>query len=166
MSVTERTARRNVGRQSPVALTAKATLVDQLARRVYCRLAPSSVHGVGVVAIRDIPVGAQPFQSPFRRPYPIVALGRDDVERLHPAVQRLVHDFFLPERDGEQFAAIDPNVVDMSFYLNCPSDPRDANVYTVKCADGCGYDDIVTSRVIRAGEELLLDYRLALQCLN
>jgi len=33
--------------------------------KVYCRLAPSSVHGVGIFAIKDIPKGINPFADSY-----------------------------------------------------------------------------------------------------
>lgn len=132
-------------------------LLEQLAQRTYCRLAPSTKHGVGVFAVRDIPAGVQPFRSPFRRPFTIVKLSPAQVAPLPPTSQSLVKDFFMTDSAGNHWAT-DPSVIDISFYLNDSKSADACNMRCVPCDDGCGYDDLETTRDIRAGEELFLSY--------
>lgn len=42
----------------------KAALLQNLAHHTYVKLAPSSLHGVGVFAVVDIPPGIDPFNAP------------------------------------------------------------------------------------------------------
>jgi hypothetical protein len=103
----------------------KQALLEQLSQHTYCRLARSSIHGVGVVAVRDIPAGTHPFRSSFRRPFPIVDLTTDEVAQLPEHSRSLVRDFFLPDSDGI-FSVTDPSVMDISFFLNDGKTPRRA----------------------------------------
>lgn len=136
----------------------KRWLLDQLQNHTYCRLARSATHGVGVIAIRDIPIGTHPFRSPFRRPYTIVDLTADEVAQLPESSRKLVYDFFLPNSAASIYSIIDPSVIDISFFLNDSKSLEQSNICCCECTDGCGYDDFIATRDIKAGEELLLNY--------
>ena len=43
----------------------KETLILRRLERVYCKLAPSPIHGVGIFAIKDIPKGTNPFVDSY-----------------------------------------------------------------------------------------------------
>lgn len=137
-------------------------MLKHLRDNVYCRLAPSTVHSVGVFALRDIPQGTDPFQR-FEPAVPVRA-DLSDLQMKRAGVSAevvgLVHDFFLRNNDRRRsYPVCDPNQIDMSFYLN-HGGPQHANMHFAKCTDHdqCAYDHLVASRYIRAGEELLLDY--------
>jgi len=53
---------------------------------VYARIGPSSIHGVGVIAIRDIPAGTVVFRGESER---IVWVSRTRVRRLPKAIRDL-----------------------------------------------------------------------------
>lgn len=138
-------------------------MLRHLREKVYCRLAPSSVHGVGVFAVRSIPAGTDPFQLFM----PSSDLQRCDLsdaqlrrEGVGEPVVALVHDFFVPNGDRRRsYPVCDPNQLNISFYLNHGGRWR-ANMKFAECAEHehCAYDHVVASRDIGAGEELLLDY--------
>ena len=131
------------------------------------RLAPTS-HGVGVVAIRDIPEGTDPF--PRAPNVPTVRVGEEDLARLDPAVQNLVRDFFLSGNRVYDFTSDEASAledteyaipvtglagIDASFYVNHSAEHPNL----VAVHDGNTFlNTFRTTRAVRAGEELLFDY--------
>jgi SET domain-containing protein len=141
-------------------------LLEHLTNKVYCRIAPSPLHGVGVFAVKLIPAGVDPFEtfdesSARRRPEPVfVTLSGDDVRALPKQVGRILTDFYAVEADGGRDVPLaGPNGLNLSYYCNrCSNGPP--NVTTVGAGVSTdGTSRIVTKRTIRPGEELLLDYR-------
>jgi SET domain-containing protein len=136
-------------------------MLKHLKNKVYCRIAPSPLHGVGVFAVRRIPKGADPFE-PFvkaQRPSAFATLTEADVRALPRGVSRIVRDFYAVDREGFHSIPIEgPNALNISFYVN--ESASGANVTTVGTgASQDGTARIVAARAIRPGEELLLDYR-------
>ena len=113
---------------------------------VYARIGLSRIHGVGVLAIRDIPKGIDPFLGDSDH---VVWVRRDMVRRLPPALRRLYTDFamFWGERLGVPRTL---NMLSVGWYLNHSDHP---NVEADE--DGRFY----SLRRIRRGEELTADYR-------
>jgi len=117
---------------------------------VWCRLAVTR-HGVGVVAIRNIPKGTDPFKNcdPFGD---VLELPEKELEGS-PApeeAKQLVRDFCALQ-DGTYFVpdyGID--AIDKSYFLNHSSKP---NMRILDSGEG-----FVTVRAIRKGEELTADY--------
>lgn len=145
-------------------------MLKHLQENVYCRLAPSSVHGIGVFAMRDIPQGVDPFRRFDDANDIISARVSDDAmqtARVPQPVKGLIHEFFFAENDHYDsrskkavrvYPITDPNSMNISFYCNHSS--KNANVFMGECANhaNCSFDHIYTSRPIKAGEELFLDY--------
>ncbi len=117
---------------------------------VWCRLAVTK-HGVGVVAIRPIPKGIDPFKNcdPFGDVMKLSAQELDASDAPKEAKQ-LVRDFCALQ-DGVYFV---PNfgidAIDKSYFLNHSSKPN-----MVTKDDG---EEFVTARRIKKGEELTADY--------
>ena len=64
--------------------------LDQLLNStVYCTLAPSPIHGVGVFAIRDIPRGQKLNCQEIARPQ-ILRILPQELERLRPEIKKLI----------------------------------------------------------------------------
>lgn len=138
-------------------------MLRHLRENVYCHLAPSSVHGVGVFAVRDIPKGTEPFKKYKYRPGEEYCTNVSDrTMRKHAVPEEvvgLVHQFFLNNGDRYRtYPVTDLNRIDISYYLN--HDEERANTQMSQCANhaNCQYDHLVTLRDILAGEELFLDY--------
>ena len=118
---------------------------------VYTRLAPTT-HGVGVVAIRPIPAGFDPFANcdPFGD---VIEIPEAELESANAPEEAkdLVRDFCALQ-DGVYFVpdyGID--AIDKSYFLNHSDAP---NLTTHD--DG---ETFIASRDIAAGEELTADYR-------
>mgnify|MGYP001615623930 FL=1 len=64
--------------------------LDQLLNQsVFCTLAPSPVHGVGVFAIRDIPKGQKMSCQELSRPQ-ILRMLPKELEKLRPEIKKLI----------------------------------------------------------------------------
>jgi hypothetical protein len=113
---------------------------------VYARIGLSRVHGVGVIAIRDIPVGTWVFQGEDER---VVWVSRAYVRRLRPAIRRLYEDFAMlwGKRLGVPRTL---NMLSVGWYLNHSETPN------VEADDDGRFHAL---RKIRKGEELTADYR-------
>lgn len=117
---------------------------------VWCRLAVTP-HGVGVVAIRPIPKGIDPFANcdPFGdvMELPAAELDASDAPR---EAKRLVRDFCALQ-DGVYFVPdFGIDAIDKSYFLNHSAKP---NMVTTDNGEV-----FVTARRIRKGEELVADY--------
>ncbi len=61
-------------------------MIDELNKTVWCTLASSTIHGIGVFAIRDIPKGQKIYATSDDRKWLI----ETDFNGLHPAIKRLI----------------------------------------------------------------------------
>ena len=64
-------------------------LDDILNATVWCTLAPLSIHGVGVFAIRDIPKGQKMGCQEMTRPQ-ILRILPEELNRLRPEIKKLI----------------------------------------------------------------------------
>lgn len=132
---------------------AKQSLLDNLKHHTLCRIKPSGKHGVGVFAIKDIPAGQDPFKTARPVQEHVVTLNERDVRNLDRPVRRMLHDFCHTKGDYDVPAG-GLNTLDVSFYLNHSSRPNlDIVLGRSK------YLEFRANRVIKAGEELLIDYK-------
>jgi len=111
--------------------------------RVYTRLKPSPIHGVGVFAIRQIPKGTLLFDGDEE----IVWIDGKQVADLPPNIRRMYEDFCII-KDARFGCPTSFNSLTMAWYLNDSSSPNVA------------VDDnynMWTLRDIEDGEELTID---------
>jgi SET domain-containing protein len=113
---------------------------------VYARIGLSRVHGVGVVAIRDIPAGTRVFDGESER---VVWVSRAAVRKLPAAVRSLYEDFGMVWGDK---LGVPPslNMLSVGWYVNHSDRPN------VEAGDDARFRAL---RRIRKGEELTADYR-------
>ncbi len=125
-------------------------LLDLLRHRSYVMLRPSSIEGVGVFAIVDIPQGCRDM---FSHPHPSdqwISVPRAEVESLPAHARFLVENYclyddvhyFVPEHGFTK--------MDLVCFLNHSDTPN-----IVSIDDGQYFEAL---RDIGAGEELLVDY--------
>jgi SET domain-containing protein len=130
-------------------------VLKNLQNDVYCRISCSKIHGVGVVAIRDIPKGKNPFKR-VKDDIGIVAIPDKDINNLKPEIKKMIHDFFQKEDDGKWYISSGGlNSMDISFYMNHSKRPNIAIVN--------GRHNLVefrTKKKIKAGQELTINYDL------
>jgi SET domain-containing protein len=133
----------------------KKKLIDHITRDVYCRLGVSKVSGVGVIAIKNIPVGTDPFKNIGKEKQKIITLTQTDIKDAPSGVKKIIKDFF----GSSKVKTLDvlyagPNHIDISFYMNYSKKP---NVSITK-GNKDGYAGFVTNRKIKKGEELFINY--------
>jgi len=113
---------------------------------VYARIGPSDIHGVGVLAIRDIPAGTRLFRGEDER---VVWVSRAAVSRMPRRLRQLYEDFGMlcGDRLGVPRTF---NMLSVGWYLNHSEHPN------VEADDDGRFH---TLRSIKQGEELTADYR-------
>lgn len=126
----------------------KEQLLQELRQQTYITIKPSSVHGIGVFAIQDIPKGCRNIFSKHVGDW--IKLPVSDVESLPPHSRNLVETYCLFDVDYYYVPDYGFKVMDLVNYLNHSSTP---NVVSVN--DG---EDFEALRDIKAGEELFVDY--------
>ena len=129
----------------------KEQFIDQLRYDVYCRLAPSTLcPGIGVIAIKDIPVGTNPFvgcDDTEYHPIPLSEFPKD----IPSAVFDLMKDMLvLDDEDNFWFSDRGIQGIDISYFLNHSKTPN-------MVAGPLG-ENFFASRDIKAGEELTVNY--------
>lgn len=128
-------------------MTIKQNLLQTLAS-TFIQLKPSTVHGIGVFAICDIPKGRRDIFSPPHNEF--TAISFEEAAQLPVHTQHLIENYCL--FDETQFFV--PNtgfkILDLALFLNHSNLP---NLLSIN--DG---DYFETIRDIKAGEELFLDY--------
>ncbi len=132
-------------------LLTETDVLNHLRAEVYVRIRQSPQHGVGIFAIRDIPVGVDPFQSK--------RLGLSfvwcSVEKLRadPQIPAEVAQYVLDmciRKDGMvRLPSCGMNGIMPRYYLNHGDEPN------VRIGDD---GDFETIRAISAGEELVSNY--------
>lgn len=65
-------------------------IVDRLNKSIWCRLAPSLIHGVGVFAIRDIPKGTNLISDTLLQEQ--FSLDLEHFNLLHQSIQSVILD--------------------------------------------------------------------------
>lgn len=125
----------------------RVQILNQLRGNVYCRLAPSKIHGIGVFAVRDIPKHCNPFVGCFSSNY--VGITEKELCGMDNGVQKIVRDFQVAEKGKWYIPSCGIQKLDVSFYLN-HSDK--ANV--VSDYEG----NFTTTRKIKKGEEVVSNY--------
>ena len=123
-------------------------LLNELQQETYITLKPSTIHGIGVFALCDIPKGCRDIFSKGVGNW--IKLSIDDVEKLPEHSKNLVETYCLFDEDHYYVPDYGFKVMDMVNYLNHSSEP---NVCSVN--DGEQYEAL---RDIKAGEELLVNY--------
>lgn len=112
---------------------------------VYVRLAPSKIHGIGVVAIRPIKKGTLVCQGDEAD---LIWIPKNKIRNLPKELKRLYEDFCV-FRGNMVGCPKNFNVLTVAWYFNHSKNP---NV-------GCNENyDFFALRDIRKGEELTADY--------
>jgi len=128
------------------------SLIRDLEEDVYCRLRPSTVSGVGVFAVRDIPKGTDPFKG-------FSSHGFVDIDqklvfenpKIDPAVKELVNDIYAVSDGKLSMWEGGLNGLDIGFFVNHSKNPN--------LAAEEGGAVFIAMRDIKKGEELFADYR-------
>lgn len=132
----------------------KSKLIKHLENDIYCRIGISKIHGVGVIVIKDIPKGVNPFKNLSNEQDKIIKLNDMDLKNIDGGVKKIVTDFF-GNKDGYDVLCYGPNYINISYYLN-HSDKQNLDLVVGKSE----YYEFITNRKIKKGEELFIDYNM------
>lgn len=119
---------------------------------VYCRLAPTA-HGVGVIAIRAIPKGVDPFKNCDPNG-DVLEIPEAEFEQFAAPeeAKELVRDFCALQDGVYYVPTYGIDSIDKSYFLNHSDTP---NMETLNRGE-----TFVAARDILPGEELTADYHL------
>ena len=126
----------------------KEKLLQELTQHTYVMLRPSSVHGIGVFALRDIPQGCREIFS--RNIGEWIKIPIHEVEKLPVHSKELVETYCLYDEENYFVPDYGFKVMDLVNYLNHSAVP---NIRSVNHGE---YFEALTD--ISAGSELLIDY--------
>lgn len=119
----------------------------------YARISRSKVHGVGVVAIKDIPQGINPFKS-LKTPARPLPLSNQMVESLDKPLKKMVHDFTMQNNGNWYVPHTGFNAMDISFFMNHNDKPNMVPDETTTE----GFITFKSGKNIKKGTELTIDY--------
>lgn len=121
--------------------------LKHLNNSVYCRIGVSKIHGVGVIAIRDIPKGINPMRQTLKVRW--LKIPREKLFTFDKAIQKLMIDLCPQDKDGFYDCPNHTlNDCGVSWHLNHSDTPN------MREDDG----DFITIREINRGEELTVNY--------
>ncbi|MGC4034676.1 MAG: SET domain-containing protein [Chitinophagaceae bacterium] len=126
----------------------KDQLLKELSQETYVALKPSSIHGIGVFAIREIPKGCRNIFSKGVGDW--ITLSISEVEKLPQHSRSLIETYCLYDEDNYYVPDYGFKVMDLVNYLNHSATP---NVISVN--NGEDFEALVD---ILPGEELFVDY--------
>jgi SET domain-containing protein len=126
----------------------KAELLAELNHHTYVMIKPSSLHGIGVFAIRDIPKGTRNIFSNGIGEW--IKVSKEEVNALPQHAKDLIENHCLFDEGNYFIPDYGFKLVDLVIYLNHSDTP---NVISIN--DGEQFEAIVD---IKCGEELLVDY--------
>ena len=124
-------------------------------QETYCSFGVSKIHGIGVFAIRDIPVGTNPF--PVVKPEKIIQLTEEDLELLPTEVVAKIKDIFVRFNEVYHVYDLGLNCMGIKFHVNHSNNP---NIAVNKGVVTKGYNPFITLRDIKKGEELFWNYTI------
>jgi len=128
----------------------KAELLSELSNNTFVMLKPSPIEGVGVFAVRDIPMGCRQMFSKPDAAEEWMTIPKKEIETLPAHAQFLVGNYCLYDEDNYFIPAQGFKKMDVSLFLNHSDNP---NIISINDGD---YFEAV--RDISSGEELLIDY--------
>ena len=131
----------------------KEQILKELAHETFVTLKPSTIHGIGVFALKDIPKGCRDIFS--RNEINWVKIPITDVEQLPDHSKNLVETYCLYDEDHYFVPSHGFKMVDMVNYLNHSSEPN-----IVPIDEGEQYEALFD---IPAGTELLVNYKMLVE---
>ena len=128
----------------------KEALLNELINNTYVMLKPSSIEGIGVFAVREIPKGCRKM---FSKPDPNdkwIHISRKEVDALPEHIRFLIGNYCLFDEADYFVPGLGFKKIDLSLFLNHSHQP---NIISIDHGDF-----FEATRDIKTGEELLVDY--------
>ena len=114
---------------------------------IYVRIQPSKIHGVGVFAIKEIPINYTIFKSTCTYTKTSV----QGLVNLSKPERDYYTDFFVREDNSIYLPSIHPQNLDISFFMN-------HNSISPNIKYDFDLDSFITLTTINPGVELVYDY--------
>ena len=132
------------------------SIINNLKNNVYCRISRSKIHGVGVIAIKDIPKGINPFKkcNKTKDTNTYVIVKKKKLKKINNEVLRMLEDFLGGEKDIYAIPVNGLNALDISFFMN---HSKKTNMKITSTSDS-DFVTFITKRKIKKGEELIINY--------
>jgi SET domain-containing protein len=131
-------------------MISKETLLSELSNDTFVKIKPSSLGGVGVFAIRDIPKGCRNMFSKPNTNDQWISVSKKEVELLPDFARDLIYNYCLFDDENYFVPAKGFKKMDLSLYLNHSDTPN-----VVSISDGDFFEALAE---IKTGEELLINY--------
>lgn len=141
--------------------SAKAKLIKNLKKETYCRISISKIPGagVGVIAVKDIPKGVDPFKIPGgnnRKIHKHIKVKKSELGKIDKNVQKMIDDFIYKESDDSYYIPLmGLNSLDITFFMNHSKRPN-MDIYDSGLHDN--YMGFKTNKKIKKGSELTINY--------
>ena len=132
----------------------KYKLLENL-RNTYCTIGQSNIHGIGVIAIRNIPKGVDPFPCIVQDH--TIGLTEEELSALPKEVSKKIKDTFVRLDKTYHVCNLGLNSIGVKFHINHCDNP---NVAVNEKAFVAGYNPFITLKNIKKGEELCWDYTM------
>jgi SET domain-containing protein len=126
----------------------KTELLAELSLHTYVTLRPSTIAGIGVFALVDIPKGQRGLFSKDTSEW--IKITKEEIAALPEHSRFLVENFCLFDEENYYVPEYGFKMMDLVVYLNHADEP---NIMSIN--EG---EDFETLRDIKAGEELFVDY--------
>ncbi len=115
-------------------------IVDRLNEEVKCTLAPSSIHGIGVHAIRDIKKGEKLHCTSFKRQY--FTLTKYEFETVRPEIRTIIFQRWSAAHRGEAFQSPNADARLISFMNH--SDTPNYNKFSDRASEDISKGEEIT----------------------
>jgi SET domain-containing protein len=126
----------------------KTELLAELSHHTFLTLRPSSIAGIGVFALVDIPKGQRGLFSKDTSEW--IKITKEEIAALPEHSRFLVENFCLFDEENYYVPEYGFKMMDLVVYLNHADEP---NIMSIN--EG---EDFETLREIKVGEELFVDY--------
>lgn len=123
----------------------KEKLILNKLEKIYCKLAPSKIHGIGVFAIKTIPKGTNPFKDSYMAQDSIlIKKSKIGCEKI----KSLLNDYHPNSTEGDEYQIVSqyPNQLLWTNYINYSDTPN------VILRENGEWETVVE---IKEGEEIL-----------
>lgn len=122
--------------------------IKKLRNHVWCRLGVSSIHGVGIFAIKDIPKGTDPFADSYMGDE-FCLVNKKKLSDIPEELTKMIEDYWPTNGNSRAILPVYPNALVWTNYLNYTQDDDKVNIHL---NDNGQWE---TTKDIKKGEELL-----------
>jgi SET domain-containing protein len=135
-------------------MVTKKDLLKNIKNDTYCKIGVSKIHGVGVIAIKEIPKGINPFVSLYST-MEFIIFHDADFDQLDPVIIKYIKSFFVRTKKEYPIMLGGLNSIGVFGYIN-HSDKPNMELGFGSMTKLCPF---LAIRDIKVGEELFWDYR-------